>query len=220
MEAVDVLADMAAGVLAQRIQQFKRGECPASAGLVHAQFENSHQEQGHEAGQEVRLDVGFQRHIDRPRSQVGLGDPEGFLDLPQAMVDLDDLGITLPYYVVTVFPEEHIATVWAYKNFYPRFDRELPDLRKLVSELCFSGKKESLALFENDFEPAVFDHFPAVRQVKSILLEAGSIFASLSGSGSAVFGLFEREDEALAAMKDLPETYCKNLTRPGFSMEQ
>ncbi len=134
--------------------------------------------------------------------------------------DLDDLGITLPYYVVTVFPEEHIATVWAYKNFYPRFDRELPDLKKLVSDLCLSGKKECLALFENDFEPAVFDHFPAVRQVKSILLEAGSIFASLSGSGSAVFGLFEREDEALAAMKDLPETYCKNLTRPGFSMEQ
>ena len=134
--------------------------------------------------------------------------------------DLDDLGFTLPYYVVTVFPEEHIATAWAYRNFYPRFDRELPDLKKLVSELCMSRKKESLALFENDFEPAVFDHFPVVRQVKSTLLDAGSIFASLSGSGSAVFGLFEREDDALAAMNCLPETYRKSLTRPGFSMEQ
>jgi 4-diphosphocytidyl-2-C-methyl-D-erythritol kinase len=147
-------------------------------------------------------------------SMKGLAYAQGIGD------ELDDLGITLPYYIVTVFPEEHIATVWAYKNFYPRFDRELPDLRKLVSELCFSGKKESLALFENDFEPAVFDHFPAVHRVKSILREAGSIFASLSGSGSAVFGLFEREDEALAAMKDMPETYCKSLTRPGFCMEQ
>ncbi len=134
--------------------------------------------------------------------------------------DLDDLGITLPYYIVTVFPEEHIATVWAYRNFYPRFDRELPDLKKLVSDLCLSGKKDDLALFENDFEPAVSDHFPAVRQVKSALLEAGSIFASLSGSGSAVFGLFEREEEALAAMNSLPETCRKSLTRPGFSMEQ
>ena len=134
--------------------------------------------------------------------------------------DLVDLALTLPYYVVTVFPDEHIATVWAYKHFYPRFDRKLPDLKKCVSGLCLSGQKEDLELFENDFEPAVFDHFPVIRQVKAALLEAGSIFASLSGSGSAVFGLFEREDEALTAMNCMPETYRKSLTRPGFSMEQ
>lgn len=134
--------------------------------------------------------------------------------------ELNDLALTLPYYIVTVFPEEHIATLWAYKNFYPQFERELPDLKKLVSELCLSRNKEGLALFENDFESAVFDYFPVVRQVKSTLLEAGSIFASLSGSGSAVFGLFEREDDAEAAMNHLPETYRKSLTRPGFCMEQ
>jgi 4-diphosphocytidyl-2-C-methyl-D-erythritol kinase len=134
--------------------------------------------------------------------------------------ELDDLGLTLPYYIVTVFPEEHIATAWAYKNFYPRFDRKLPDLKKLVSELCISGNKENLPAFENDFEPAVFDHFPAVYQVKSTLLQAGSLFSSLSGSGSAVFGLFEQEEQALAAMKRLPEAYRTNLTYPFFSMEQ
>ena len=134
--------------------------------------------------------------------------------------DLDDLGFTLPYYIVTVFPEEHIPTVWAYKNFYRRFERPVPDLKKLVSELCLSGKKDGLPAFENDFEPAVFDHFPAVRTLKSALLESGSLFASLSGSGSAVFGLFEKEDDALNAMTTLPATYRKSLTPPGFSMEQ
>jgi 4-diphosphocytidyl-2-C-methyl-D-erythritol kinase len=134
--------------------------------------------------------------------------------------ELEDLNLTLPYYIVTVFPEEHIATVWAYKNFYTRFDREIPELKKLVSDLCFSGKTEDLPAFENDFEAAVFDYFPAVRGVKTTLIESGSIFASLSGSGSAVFGLFEREDEAQAAMKCLPELYRKSLTLPGFSMEQ
>jgi len=134
--------------------------------------------------------------------------------------DLDDLGFTLPYYIVTVFPEEHISTVWAYKNFYRRFDRELPDLKTCVTELCLSGKQEVLPVFENDFEPAVFDHFPAVRLVKSTLLDAGSVFTSLSGSGSAVFGLFEREEVALAAMKHLSEAYRMSLTPPGFSMEQ
>lgn len=134
--------------------------------------------------------------------------------------DLEDLGFTLPYYIVTVFPEEHISTVWAYRNFYARFERELPDLKKRVSELCLSGKKELFAVFENDFEPAVFDHFPAVRNVKAALLDSGSVFASLSGSGSAVFGLFEHEGEALAAMKNLSVTYRMSITPPGFSMQQ
>ena len=133
--------------------------------------------------------------------------------------ELEDLGLTIPYYILTVFPEEHISTVWAYKNFYPRFDRELPDLKQCVSELCLFGKKDRFSVFENDFEPAVFDHFASVRRVKSLLLEAGSVFASLSGSGSAVFGLFESEDEALAAMKSLPESYRSSLTPPRFSME-
>ena len=134
--------------------------------------------------------------------------------------ELEDLEMTIPYYIVTIFPETHIATVWAYKNFYPRFERELPDIKHLASELCRFKNQAGLPAFENDFEPAVFDHFPAVRSVKSLLLEAGAMFASLSGSGSAVFGLFEREDDAVAAMKLLPETYKMSLTPPGFSMEQ
>ncbi len=134
--------------------------------------------------------------------------------------ELEDLGLTIPYHILTVFPEEHIPTVWAYKNFYPRFDRELPDLKLSVSELCLFGKRDRFSVFENDFEPAVFDHFASVRCVKSLLLEAGSVFASLSGSGSAVFGLFDNELEAVAAMKRLPETYRMSLTPPGFSMEQ
>ncbi|MEI8102400.1 MAG: 4-(cytidine 5'-diphospho)-2-C-methyl-D-erythritol kinase [Chlorobium sp.] len=134
--------------------------------------------------------------------------------------ELEDMGLTLPYYIVTVFPEEHIATVWAYKNFYPRFDRRLPDLKHLVSDLSLFGKKDGFSAFENDFEPAVFDHFPAVRRVKRLLLEEGGIFASLSGSGSAVFGFFESHEKALAAMALLPEAYRSTLTPPGFSMEQ
>jgi len=134
--------------------------------------------------------------------------------------ELEDLRLAIPYYIVTVFPEEHIATAWAYKNFHARFDRELPDLKQAASELCLFGKREGLSGFENDFESAVFDHFAPVRRVKSLLLEAGAIFASLSGSGSAVFGLFEHEHEAVAAMKRHPETYRMSLTPPGFSMEQ
>ncbi len=134
--------------------------------------------------------------------------------------ELEDLALTLPFSIVTVFPGEPIATVWAYKNFYARFERTLPDLKHLASDLSLYGKREVFSAFENDFEPAVFDHFPAVRRLKSLLVESGSVFASLSGSGSAVFGFFESQEKALAAMAKLPATYSSSLTPPGFSMEQ
>jgi 4-diphosphocytidyl-2-C-methyl-D-erythritol kinase len=131
---------------------------------------------------------------------------------------LEDLGLTLPYHIVTVFPEEHISTVWAYRNFYPRFQRTVPDLRDSARKLCLEGKKEVLPVFENDFEPAVFDHFPVVREVKDALQAAGSVFASLSGSGSAVYGLYETLDSAEAAMRALPGNFRARLTLPGFMM--
>lgn len=43
----------------------------------------------------------------------------------------------------------------------------------------------------NDFETTVFARHPAIREVKERMLAAGALYASMSGSGSAVFGLFE-----------------------------
>ncbi|MBM3162631.1 MAG: 4-(cytidine 5'-diphospho)-2-C-methyl-D-erythritol kinase [Chlorobi bacterium] len=134
--------------------------------------------------------------------------------------ELEDLGRTLPFYVVTVFPEEHISTVWAYKHFYARFGREVPDLKRSVERLCLEGDRSVLGVFENDFEPAVFDHYPAVKTVKRDLLDAGGFHASLSGSGSAVFGFFDSPDGARAAVEAMQgKGYRATLTPPGFAME-
>lgn len=133
--------------------------------------------------------------------------------------ELEDLSLTLPFHVVTVFPEEHISTVWAYRNFYPRFGREVPDLKVLVQKLCIDGDRSVLGAFENDFEPAVFDHFPVVKAVKQELLDAGAFYSSLSGSGSAVFALFDGQDAAEAAMAAMQQrSFRCSLTAPGFSM--
>jgi 4-diphosphocytidyl-2-C-methyl-D-erythritol kinase len=58
---------------------------------------------------------------------------------------------------------------------------------------------------ENDFEEVVFPQYPALRQVKRAMERAGASYASLSGSGSAIYGLFSSRKLAVEAASKLRE---------------
>jgi 4-diphosphocytidyl-2-C-methyl-D-erythritol kinase len=45
----------------------------------------------------------------------------------------------------------------------------------------------------NDFENAVFAEFPVIGEMKQYLYKSGAVYAAMSGSGSAVYGIFEKE---------------------------
>jgi 4-diphosphocytidyl-2-C-methyl-D-erythritol kinase len=86
------------------------------------------------------------------------------------------------------------------------------------------GRAENLLLdlvrtgIENDFERVVFPQFPELREVKSVLERAGARYGSLSGSGSAIYGLFDSRAKAAAAAKRLiqsgtPAVVTSTLTR-------
>jgi 4-diphosphocytidyl-2-C-methyl-D-erythritol kinase len=64
------------------------------------------------------------------------------------------------------------------------------------------------ATLRNDLEIPVVRHHPAIGRIRQSLLDAGATFAAMSGSGSAVFGLFERSDAARRTAND--------LARPGW----
>ncbi len=89
------------------------------------------------------------------------------------------------------------------------------------------GRAETLLLdlvrtgIENDFEKVVFPKYPALRDVKCALEHAGAVYASLSGSGSALYGLFRTKAAAQKAAARLrkdgtPAKATVTLTRPQY----
>lgn len=94
---------------------------------------------------------------------------------------LDLGGLTL----AIVKPDEGVSTREAYAGVRPRVP-EVPlseRLRRPVAE--WQGR------VGNDFEPHIFAAHPAIREARDRLLDAGALYAAMSGSGSAVFGLFD-----------------------------
>jgi len=77
---------------------------------------------------------------------------------------------------------------------------------------------------ENDFESVVFPKYPAIREVKRQLERSGAKYVSLSGSGSAVFGLFADQESATQAVKkleanDIPAQATVTLPRERYWAE-
>ncbi len=97
-----------------------------------------------------------------------------------------DLGL---YHIIIVKPEIHVETAVAYGQVTP--------VHKSISlnEIVKMPMNQWKGLLTNDFEKPVFDQYPKIRIIKEKSYEMGAVYTSMSGSGSAVFGLFEEVKE-------------------------
>lgn len=103
---------------------------------------------------------------------------------------LNPLDFTLSNkYLVLVKPDVDISTQDAYQNIVPKLSEHPLSLLKAMP------LKDWKHVIKNDFETPIFRKYGEVREVKTQLYELGAAYASMSGSGSAVYGIFENKPD-------------------------
>ncbi len=106
--------------------------------------------------------------------------------------------------VLLALPSLHIATSEAYE-YVSVPERGLPTTLALDA----LGQPEALAaLAENDFETSVFERHPELGKLREAVQEAGALTARLSGSGAALFGLFNDREAAEGASASLSASWA------------
>ena len=100
---------------------------------------------------------------------------------------LNPIPINLSNYTIAlVHPGIHIATPWAFQQLTPC--KKEKSISAIIKEPIETWKKNLL----NDFEKPVFHAHPLLENIKNNLYEQGAIYASMSGSGSSLFGIFPK----------------------------
>ncbi len=102
------------------------------------------------------------------------------------------------YYIVLVYPNLAISTAEAYAGIQPR-QPEIALYDQLLEPIDTWQNT-----VHNDFEDSLFPRYPSLGKIKNQLYETGAVYASMSGSGSTVYGIFN-------APVDVPNqfsTYC------------
>jgi 4-diphosphocytidyl-2-C-methyl-D-erythritol kinase len=93
------------------------------------------------------------------------------------------------YFLLLVKPDIHVSTPEAYSLVVP----QKPELSLI--DLIQRPISEWKSLIKNDFEKSVFSKHPTISKIKDDLYEMGAVYASMSGSGSSVYGIFESVPE-------------------------
>lgn len=116
---------------------------------------------------------------------------------------LEKLSVNLSAYkFMIVNPGIHISTAWAFAQILAQQPKQS------IKDIIQKPVSEWKDLLQNDFEYAVMKEYPAIGQIKETLYHAGAAYVSMTGSGSTVYGIFEKEREIKT---DFPSAYFTQI---------
>ncbi len=131
---------------------------------------------------------------------------------------LEFFPLDIPFWILLCNARIHISTAWAYRKVKVATRRELRDLREILSDGFRTPAVLSREL-TNDFESAVFPKYPVLRAIRQEMLQGGAVYASMSGSGSSMYGFFRHEEEARAVADAFTARgYLTCITAPHFQV--
>lgn len=110
-----------------------------------------------------------------PAYATGIGD-----QLQPVDVNLDG------YHIVIEKPDDSVSTREAYAGLLLQ-NKQRPDLRQVMQMPVEQWRQ----ILVNDFEQSIFPSHPAIAALKNDMYRRGALYASMTGSGAAVFGIFE-----------------------------
>ncbi len=91
------------------------------------------------------------------------------------------------YQFVIINPKIHIGTGWAFGNITPKIPSQ--SIKNIITQPIHIWKDTLL----NDFELPAINHYPEIGTIKQELYKQGAVYSSMTGSGSTVFGIFEKD---------------------------
>jgi len=141
-------------------------------------------------GAELGMDVPFFFH-----GGTALGIGRGDEVFPLA------LQVDVP--IVLILPDFAISTATAYRELILTKRESSLKLQDFASS-SFSGE-DGLPELTNDLEAATREHLPSIKEYKKSLLDLGAVVSLMSGSGSAVFGIFDDGAAGESAARSLAE---------------
>lgn len=128
-----------------------------------------------------------------PAYAEGIGDKLMPVDSPENNLE--------GYYLTVVKPDVAVSTREAYAAITPQ--KPMKCCRDIVRQPIDTWKDELV----NDFEAPIFAQHPILAAIKQRLYDLGAVYAAMSGSGSALFGIFRKEPMTIE--ETFSDTFCK-----------
>ncbi len=111
--------------------------------------------------------------------------------------------------LLLVKPDVSVSTAWAYNSFKTGLTKKTVDIKLFCQALDRKNYAFLRDAVWNDLEDVVIRKYPVIGELKEKLEQNGALLSLMSGSGSAVFGVFNTFEEAVRASTNLRGSWCR-----------